>query len=763
MPEHQVEVVHAVTDQVLEGVPLKQEPEASEDQPQLKKCEDQAQLDGAIDFSRVDFSKISDKELEELYIASINRTGISKGPQIQPPPSPPPTPTQVSVSAAPQPIPPLLRRASSSTPTTVPTPTNGLSYDNHPTAMFVHLEDINLHKPLKNVVVKFSFRHRKYSTGPGSYPGGHRETKFKFDVNYHALLFDHLKIDVYEAGFFGSHIGRVHCRLSRLPQVLGDIEHSYQLKHRKAHRNPKLAGKQIGEITIGFSFIGGRRQRPGRSQSMSSLHSSRNRSDSEATVDAIKGTPEQEKVADEFLEMLQEERRNGNASGLFSSSSSFDDSKSVISFKSTTSSGTTKSKKRWPSLLSENTIAGLKEFSEGAAALFGTGWKISKVEFVQAFLFLNKYYNKYHPNARTHDIVMDKRQLRVSCYFLNYSMTAYGSLILNYFGYGKGYARDFMRPKMDSKTAREHLGLKREDMLVWDFELKLFKPQYFVVRDPKLNAIIVVVRGTSNIHEVITDAHAEYETFSHGYAHRGFLRCAQWLEENLTNRIKGWVKQYNCNAVYLAAHSLGAGVASLFTMILCQHLDEFREISRNPKFALKCYNIATPPCVNAELCAEYEPYIETYVNENDIVPRASWGAILDFRDLIITSHNLMNEKGLTTQERMTRLAERHAELKQSNEHPKVYIPGKIFYIYKTSRVHSSTTGKPKLSDDEEFTGNPLIDDVVPHYLVERSRKELFGNLAFKTNFIFHHLPSKYDNGLRKVSNCCVFMATGSVD
>lgn len=88
----------------------------------------------------------------------------------------------------------------------------------------VHLESISLHKPIKNFVLRFSFRHRKFKTNSTLYPNGHSEEKFKFDLSYHSLLFDHLKVDVYEGGFFGSHVGRAHIRLARLPQALGDIE-----------------------------------------------------------------------------------------------------------------------------------------------------------------------------------------------------------------------------------------------------------------------------------------------------------------------------------------------------------------------------------------------------------------------------------------------------------------------------------------------------------------------------------------------------------
>ncbi|KAI8920196.1 hypothetical protein DFJ77DRAFT_451634 [Powellomyces hirtus] len=729
--------------QTLTDHSMVMEPEAEEviEQPAAA-----ASTSEPIDFGTLDFAAMSPQELEQLYIASINQA--TNKAHI-------PDPTPSSSSSASQ----LTRSGSMYAPPTMPTESNGLSWDNHPSTMMVHLENITLAKPVSNISVRFSFRARKIKSPVAAYPNGLSEQKYKFECSYHSLLFDHLKVDIFEGGFFGSHIGRAHIRLSRLPQVLGDIEHTYTLNHRRAHRSHRKASKNIGEITIGFNFIGGRRsKRHARSGSSSSgvapfpstLSGGPRRMDSEFLGVEETNTREQQAEAEEFMEYYkeaQEEDKEMYGSG------NFDDSRSVISMRTTSSGATTiTKKKRRPTLISENTMMGLKEIGDIASAFFGTGWKLTKPEFARALLFVQKYYSKYHPNPRTNDIVTDERQIRVACYFLNYAMAAYGSLILNYFGYGKGYVRDFIRPKMDSVTAREHLGLAKSDMLAWNFELELFKPQFYIVRDPKLNAIIIVIRGTWNIHEVLVDICGEYEPFSHGYAHRGFLRCARYLETHYLDRIKSWVQQYKCSAVYLAAHSLGAGVASLFTMILHSHIPEFRELSENPKFKLKCYNIATPPCVNEELCKEFEPFIETYINENDFVPRASWGAVCDFRALILKSHNLLKEKKLKTQDRMDQLAQYHTELKESKEHPKVYIPGKVFYLYKTSRVYSATTKKPPKADEIDeagYTGNPLIDDMTPHYLIERSSKELFCNIQLKTNFLWHHLPNKYDSGMRK--------------
>jgi hypothetical protein len=94
-------------------------------------------------------------------------------------------------------------------------------------------------------------------------------------------------------------------------------------------------------------------------------------------------------------------------------------------------------------------------------------------------------------------VVTDVRKLRVALYFLRFPMANYGSLALNYFGAGKGYLRDYIRPNTDLKSALEFLNLNKEDMLDWDCSgIEMFKPVYFICHDKETDSIVVSFRGT---------------------------------------------------------------------------------------------------------------------------------------------------------------------------------------------------------------------------------------------------------------------------
>jgi hypothetical protein len=78
-------------------------------------------------------------------------------------------------------------------------------------------------------------------------------------------------------------------------------------------------------------------------------------------------------------------------------------------------------------------------------------------------------------------------------------------------------------------------------------------------------------------------------------------------------------------------------------MLLRGHLPDLK--SCTPRFKnLYCYTHASPPSASANLAEEFKQYVDTYVNENDVVPRLSYGSVLDFRELIIAASGALKTK-----------------------------------------------------------------------------------------------------------------------
>jgi hypothetical protein len=156
-------------------------------------------------------------------------------------------------------------------------------------------------------------------------------------------------------------------------------------------------------------------------------------------------------------------------------------------------------------------------------------------------------------------------------------------------------------------------------------------------------------------------------------------------------------------------------------------------LSDDLNFEIKTVCFATTATCSLNLCKEYENDIITYINERDVVPRVSYGSVKDLRVLLMLASELLSDSLLSTKDRLDKLALKYDELLETDEHLKLYPPGTIYYMYKTSRLG--------------------IKDQEPHYVVEKSEQSHFNVCRFGENMIMHHFLDKYDNGLRKVISC----------
>ena len=52
-------------------------------------------------------------------------------------------------------------------------------------------------------------------------------------------------------------------------------------------------------------------------------------------------------------------------------------------------------------------------------------------------------------------------------YFIHFSLATYGAILLNYFGFGKGWINDLFKIMPDKKAAIQHLGIPKDHLLEW--------------------------------------------------------------------------------------------------------------------------------------------------------------------------------------------------------------------------------------------------------------------------------------------------------
>lgn len=374
-------------------------------------------------------------------------------------------------------------------------------------------------------------------------------------------------------------------------------------------------------------------------------------------------------------------------------------------------------------IFSAEVRGGLDDTFDLIASLKTKGWAkmLIKLSFTPAYSMIRALYTDL-PIPNTGKAVTDISILERASYFMKFSLPTYGTSAMYYFGYTKGI-HDVLLLKSSRKTAMQHLKMKKEDLLVWRFDGKMYQANFMACYDPNTNAIIVTVRGTYSIAELILDTNIEYHGFLNGFAHKGMVQAVQEMEENYLEKFIQWTRERNAGAIYFVGHSLGGAIVSLF---LIKNRPKFIELF-GPDFKCEATNFATPACASPNLTEGTEEYITSYINQNDIFPHCSYGGLMDLRDLIKCAMQLSHIKNMTAKERLDKLKTYRINLKASDKHPRIAIPGKLYYIYKKNK---SATEKH-------------------HVVVEETHNEFFEDISIRKRMIQDHFVNEYDQCIKQ--------------
>ncbi|XP_048026773.1 diacylglycerol lipase-beta [Megalobrama amblycephala] len=164
-------------------------------------------------------------------------------------------------------------------------------------------------------------------------------------------------------------------------------------------------------------------------------------------------------------------------------------------------------------------------------------------------------------------------------------------------------------------------GLQYRDFIHISFHNQIYEIPFFVALDHKREAVLVAVRGTLSLKDVLTDLSAECENLSvEGvsgtcYAHKGISQAANYIYKKLVN--DGILSQaFNIAPEYklvITGHSLGAGTASLLAVLL-----------RSTHPTLECFAFSPPGGLMSKALADYsKQFIISVVLGKDLVPRLS--------------------------------------------------------------------------------------------------------------------------------------------
>ncbi|XP_053196849.1 diacylglycerol lipase-beta [Scomber japonicus] len=176
-------------------------------------------------------------------------------------------------------------------------------------------------------------------------------------------------------------------------------------------------------------------------------------------------------------------------------------------------------------------------------------------------------------------------------------------------------------------------GLQYRDFIYVSFHNQIYEIPFFVALDHKREAVLVAVRGTLSLKDVLTDLSAECENLpiegvtGACYAHKGMSQAAGYIYKKLVN--DGILNQAFSIApeykLVITGHSLGAGTASLLAILL-----------RNSFPTLQCYSFSPPGGLLSKALADYSKnFVVSVVLGKDLVPRLSIPNMEDLKRKIL--------------------------------------------------------------------------------------------------------------------------------
>ncbi|VVT57950.1 uncharacterized protein SAPINGB_P005962 [Magnusiomyces paraingens] len=356
--------------------------------------------------------------------------------------------------------------------------------------------------------------------------------------------------------------------------------------------------------------------------------------------------------------------------------------------------------------------------------------------------------------------------------YMRFATASYGQSFMYVLGMGK-YASNYTGdPSHHSEhyAFAHHTGLDLDDIVLSSYSDSAVNDSagiplvHFVALDHAAKAVVLTIRGTLGIEDILTDLTCDYETMvwqgTEWKAHGGMLRCAQVLKRRtsrvlttIKQALETWGPEYG---LVICGHSLGGGVGAILGILLSEQNEQGVFVTA-PGTSLpagrrvQCFAYGPPGSISEDLRKKTRVLVTTVVYGLDIVPCLSLGVLRDFQSVALAFKNDRDGVAHDIRKRfLAQFASRHSHLVVHDadddylwnllkrlrgvmQSEKLVPPGEVYHI-STNTVFETHDGKTKRAT--RIIGKVIVD------VQKRFGEPVFGR------GIFHHSPVYYERALQ---------------
>lgn len=346
----------------------------------------------------------------------------------------------------------------------------------------------------------------------------------------------------------------------------------------------------------------------------------------------------------------------------------------------------------------------------------------------------------YEGKDRRDDALSEKTNLSIpteeeALRYMRYATASYGNSMIRAVEIGvTGRFDNRMKGRATRTCVSNYIGVREEDVVKMDLDYhgNGNHLRHFVAVDHDNRKVVLAIRGTFSLSEIVVDVAGFSAEFCGGEAHSEMASMAHRVWDEAGETVLSLLHDNPDYELILTGHSLGAGTACLLN-ILC-HRNGRALVKGRP---VRCFAYASPPVFTPlEFAPDAVRSCTNYIQNRDAVPFLSVNSVRH----LFASVRAIEEQGLRWRERMqlltgylepnAALVQRVRELQQKRLPPKKGAP--------VLEIPAAANLWLRRKDDNANEYDVKVCD---------SRKLAQLEIRVDANMLKDHIPTYYEDAL----------------